>query len=84
MDLLQGGGEVAVQVVESTESETKSDLAEAEKGIGTLCVSEADSLGGAENESGARVKARLATRVSMSEEPGAGKPHAGICAGGVG
>ena len=25
-----------------------------------------------------------AARVSMAEEPGAGKPHAGICAGGVG
>ena len=24
------------------------------------------------------------TRVSMIEEPGAGKPHAGICAGGAG
>jgi len=24
------------------------------------------------------------TRVSMAEEPGAGKPHAGICAGGAG
>jgi hypothetical protein len=25
-----------------------------------------------------------AARVSMAEEPGAGKPHAGICAGGAG
>ena len=24
------------------------------------------------------------TRVSITEEPGAGKPHAGICAGGAG
>ncbi len=26
----------------------------------------------------------LSARVSMAEEPGAGKPHAGICAGGAG
>jgi hypothetical protein len=26
----------------------------------------------------------IAARVSMTEEPGAGKPHAGICAGGAG
>jgi hypothetical protein len=30
------------------------------------------------------VKDRPSARVSMTEEPGAGKPHAGICAGGVG
>jgi hypothetical protein len=35
-------------------------------------------------ESGACVKNRFTARVSMIEEPGAGKPHAGICAGGVG
>jgi group II intron reverse transcriptase/maturase len=33
---------------------------------------------------GACVKSCLSTRVSMFEEPGAGKPHAGICAGGAG
>jgi hypothetical protein len=26
----------------------------------------------------------LTTEASIPEEPGAGKPHAGICAGGVG
>ena len=26
----------------------------------------------------------LSTSVSITEEPGAGKPHAGICAGGAG
>jgi hypothetical protein len=31
-----------------------------------------------------RIKDRLATRVSMFEEPGAGKSHAGICTGGAG
>jgi hypothetical protein len=33
---------------------------------------------------GVCVKSRFTARVSMIEEPGAGKPHAGICAGGVG
>ena len=27
---------------------------------------------------------RLSARVNITEEPGAGKPHAGICAGGAG
>jgi hypothetical protein len=35
-------------------------------------------------ESGACVKYWSTARVSMIEEPGAGKPHAGIWAGGVG
>jgi hypothetical protein len=30
------------------------------------------------------VKVCLTARVTMTEEPGAGKPHAGICAGGIG
>ena len=35
-------------------------------------------------ESGACVKACLIARVTMTEEPGARKPHAGICVGGIG
>ncbi len=41
VDVLQGGGEVTVQVVKSTESKAKSDMAEAETGAGALCVSNA-------------------------------------------
>ena len=84
MGVLQGGSEIAVQVVKSTESKTKSDVAEAETGTGALCVSDTCPADPPDSESGACVRASLTTRVSMFEEPGAGKPHAGICAGGVG
>lgn len=85
MDVLQGGGEVAVQVVKSTESETKSDVAEAETGVGTVCLSDASSAADMPDvESGACVRICLTTRVSMFEEPCAGKSHAGICAGDAG
>jgi len=84
VDVLQGGGEIVVQVVESTESKAKPDLAEAERRTGTLCVSASHAAVEAGGESGACVSVGLATRVSMFEEPGAGKPHAGICAGGAG
>ena len=84
MGILQGSGEIAVQVSESAKSETKLQLAEAETDIRALCVSELDGFGGERNGTGACVKARLATRMSMFEEPGAGKPHAEICAGGAG
>ena len=39
MDLLQRGCEAVVQVVELTESKTKSDLAKVEEVAGTLCIS---------------------------------------------
>ena len=84
MDILQGGGEVAVQVVKSTESKAKSDVAEAETGAGALCVSDASSADMPDGESGACVRSCLTTRVSMFEEPCAGKSHAGICAGDAG
>ncbi len=84
MDVLQGGGEVAVQVVKSTESKTKSDVVEAETGAGALCVSDASPAVAPDSESGACVRACLTTRVSMFEEPCAGKTHAGICAGDAG
>ncbi len=79
MGILQGSGEIAVQVAGSTKSETKLQLAEAETGTGTPCVSETDGFGGEENGTGACVKARLSMRVSMLEESGAGRPHAGTC-----
>ena len=85
VDVLQGGGEVAVQVVKSMESKTKSDVAEAETGAGALCVSDASSAADMPDcESGACVRICLTTRVSMFEEPCGGKSHAGICAGGAG
>ena len=69
MDVLQGGGETAVQVVKSTESKTKSDVAEAETGAGALHVSDASSAVTPDSESGVCVKTCFATRVSMFEEP---------------
>ena len=71
-------------MVESAESKTKSNLAKAEKAVGKLCVSTPYAADQAGRDSGACVKVCLATRVSMFEEPGAGKSHAGICAGGAG
>jgi len=41
VDVLQGSGEVAVQVVKSTGSKAKSDMAQAEASAGALCVSDA-------------------------------------------
>jgi len=35
-------------------------------------------------ETGTTVVTLLTAEASIPEEPGAGKPHAGICAGGVG
>ena len=84
MDVLQGGGEVAVQVVKSTESKTKSDVAEAETGAGARCVSDTCPAVSPDSGSGACVRVSLTTRVSMFEEPCAGKSHAGICAGDAG
>ncbi len=84
VDVLQGSGKVAVQVVKLTESETKSDMAEAGTGAGTLCVSDAGPADKPDSESGGCVRICLTTRVSMFEEPGAGKSHAGICAGDAG
>ena len=84
VDVLQGGGEVAVQVVKSTESKAKFDMAEAETGAGALCVSDTSPAITSDSESGACVRICLTTRVSMFEEPCAGKSHAGICAGDTG
>ena len=84
MDISQGGSQIALQVVESKESKAKPDLGWPQAGTGGVCLSIAypNQQGG--NESGACVKACTSARVSMTEEPGAGKPHAGICAGGAG
>ena len=84
MDVLQGGCKIAVQVVESTESTAESDMAEAEKGAGAFRAADARPAATPDSESGACVRACLATRVSMFEESCVGKSHAGICAGDAG
>jgi len=81
MDILQGGGQIALQVVESKESKAKPDLGWNQTGTDGVCLSSAYPNQQSGNESGACVKACTSARVSIIEEPGAGKPHAGICAG---
>jgi hypothetical protein len=71
-------------VVKSKESKAKSDVGWDKAGTGGVCLSCTDPHQSDANESGACVKNRSTARVSMIEEPGAGKPHAGICAGGAG
>jgi hypothetical protein len=71
-------------VVKSTESKTKSDMGRDKASADGVCLSCTDPHQSDGNESGACVKNRSTARVSMIEEPGAGKPHAGICAGGAG
>ena len=84
MAISPGSGQIALQVVESKESETELDLEGTEAGTGGLCLSRTDPDPSGGDESGAGVKASPSARVSMTEEPGAGKLHAGICAGGTG
>ena len=81
MDIPQGGGETALQVVESKESKAEPDLARHQAGVGGVRVSGTHPIQEGASESGACVKTCSSARVSMTEEPGAGKPHAGICAG---
>ena len=57
-------------------------MAKAETGAGAVRVSNTNTAAPSDSVSGAYVRASFTTRVSMTEEPGAGKPHAGICAGG--
>ena len=59
-------------------------MGEIETGSGAVCVSKALSVGQSDRESGACVKDLLSARVSMTEEPGARKSHAGICTGDAG
>jgi hypothetical protein len=84
MDIPQGGGQIALQVVESKESKAKPDLGWPQAGTGGVCLSSTHPNQQGIKESGACVMNCTSARVSMIEEPGAGKPHAGICAGGVG
>ena len=71
-------------MVKSKESKAKSDVGWDEQGAGSVCLSGSYPEQSDRNESGACVKNCSTARVSMIEEPGAGKPHAGICAGGAG
>ena len=71
-------------VVKLTESKTKFDVAEAETGVGALCISDASPAITPNSESEACVRICLTTRVSMFEEPCVGESHTGICAGGAG
>jgi hypothetical protein len=84
MDLLSGSREIAVQMVESSESTAKPHVAGSHAGIGGLCLPRPDPVASGGNESGACVKTCSSARVSMIEESGAGKLHAGICVGDVG
>ncbi len=70
--------------VSTPQPKTKPDLGTPQPGTGDLQVSDAHPGPGGTTESGAYVKARTSARVSTTEEPSAGKPHAGICAGGAG
>jgi len=82
--LSPGSRETALQVVESTQPKKEFDLGTAQTGTGDLSVSDPQRGHERDTESGACVKARTSARASTTEEPGAGKPHAGICAGGAG
>jgi hypothetical protein len=84
MEIPQRGDGAAAQVVESTKPETEPDVAATEPAAGALGVPAALDRGGQGMKSGVCEKARSSARVSMTEKPGAGKPHAGICAGGAG
>jgi hypothetical protein len=84
MEIPQSGGGATAQVVESTKPEAEPDLAATESAAGAFGVPAAHGCGCKGMKSGACVKACSSARVSMTEEPGAGKPHAGICAGGAG
>ena len=84
MDIPPGGGEIALQVVESKESKAKPDLGWYQAGAEGVCLSSADSFQPGGMNRRACVKTCASARVSVTEEPGAGKPHAGICAGGAG
>ncbi len=84
VDILPGGGQTALQVVESKGPKAESDLEGNQTGIGDVCFSDAHPVRSDGMESGACVKAHPSVRVSMTEEAGAGKPLAGICAGGAG
>lgn len=79
--ILQGSGETAVSVAEPTEPKAESDMGEIETGSAVVCVSRALSVGRSDRELGACVKGLFSVRVSMTEEPGARKSYAGICAG---
>ncbi len=67
-------------MVESKKPKTQPDLGKAQASIGILCLSYAELtqelklIWISSNHS-------LAVNVSITEEPGAGIPHAGICAG---
>ncbi len=52
MDILQGSGEIFVQVVKSAESKVKSDVAETETSAGALCASDTSSAVTPDGESG--------------------------------
>ena len=59
-------------------------MVELEQGAGAICVSPTLSTGQSDRESGTCVMDLFSARVSTTEESGAGKLHAGICAGGAG
>ena len=84
MAILPGGGAIALQVVESKESKAEPDLGRNQAGAGGVCLSGPYPTQSGGIESGACVKTCSSARVSMTEEPGAGEPHAGICAGLIG
>jgi hypothetical protein len=75
---------VALQMAESTKPEKESDLGETQSVIESSDVSGTERGHADIEESGACVKVCLTARVTITEEPGAGKSHAGICAGGIG
>jgi hypothetical protein len=60
-------------------------VGKAEAGAGGVRASDPEAVRGrAGRDRGVCVMICLAARVSVTEESGAGKPHAGICAGGAG
>jgi hypothetical protein len=52
MDLLSGSREIAVQMVESSESTAKPDVTGSQAGIGGLCLPRPDPVESDGNESG--------------------------------
>src|SRR5512134_1830062 len=80
--MLPSGRPAAEEVVGEAESEEPYDLGEVQR------LAEAISAGGTPNH-GESISADgacgglLSAEARVTEEPGAGKPHAGICAGGA-
>lgn len=68
-------------MAESSKSEAELDLGATKAVTGAPSVSSHEYRVEQNWKSGACLSAWLATSVSVSEKPGAGKPHAGICAG---